>query len=245
MDRIELELYLNNLLETARFKDYCPNGLQVEGRRRVEKLATGVTASLAFLEAALEWGADAVLVHHGYFWRSETPQITGRKYRRLRTLLANDLNLFAYHLPLDSHPQYGNNAQLGAKFEWIGDQRFGDQDLGWMTTLPMPITRVSTLGPSPISVAPLIGAPNLPSSMRYASVHENTNLPDTMSTCPPPNDLAKMPIFTRLSSSAGSSLPPFMKVFVIRGIGACANDSRRPLPVGSTPISRALSRSWI
>ncbi|TAM01099.1 MAG: Nif3-like dinuclear metal center hexameric protein [Paraburkholderia sp.] len=140
MDRIELELYLNNLLEAARFKDYCPNGLQVEGRRRVEKIATGVSASLAFLEAALEWGADAVLVHHGYFWKNDTPQITGRKYRRLRTLLANDLNLFAYHLPLDCHPEFGNNAQLGAKLGWIGEQRFGDQDLGWMATLPMPIT---------------------------------------------------------------------------------------------------------
>lgn len=140
MDRTELELYLNNLLEAARFKDYCPNGLQVEGRRRVEKIATGVTASLAFLEAALEWGADAVLVHHGYFWKNEAPQITGRKYHRLRALLANDLNLFAYHLPLDSHPEFGNNAQLGAKLGWIGEKRFGDQDLGWMTTLPMPIT---------------------------------------------------------------------------------------------------------
>jgi len=115
MDRIELELYLNNLLETSRFKDYCPNGLQVEGRRKIEKIATGVTASLAFLEAALEWGADAVLVHHGYFWRNETPQITGRKYHRLKALLANDLNLFAFHLPLDDHPVYGNNAQLGAR----------------------------------------------------------------------------------------------------------------------------------
>lgn len=157
MDRIELELYLNNLLETARFKDYCPNGLQVEGRRRIAKIATGVTASLAFLEAALEWGADAVLVHHGYFWRNEAPQITGRKHRRLRTLIANDLNLFAYHLPLDSHPLYGNNAQLGAKFDFIGDQRFGDQDLGWMTTLPMPITLAhftaeveQTLGRAPL-----------------------------------------------------------------------------------------------
>lgn len=83
MDRIELELYLNNLLEIGRFKDYCPNGLQVEGTRRVQKIATGVTASLAFLEAALEWGADTVLVHHGYFWRNEAPQITGRKHRRL------------------------------------------------------------------------------------------------------------------------------------------------------------------
>src|SRR5579863_3597023 len=140
MDRIELELYLNNVLETGRFKDYCPNGLQVEGRGRVNKIATGVTASLAFLEAALEWGADAVLVHHGYFWRNEAPQITGRKYKRLKLLLANDLNLFAFHLPLDDHPEYGNNAQLGKRMGWIPDGRFGDQDLGWMTTLPMPIT---------------------------------------------------------------------------------------------------------
>ncbi|MBN3810410.1 Nif3-like dinuclear metal center hexameric protein [Paraburkholderia sp. Ac-20347] len=157
MDRIELELYLNNLLETGRFKDYCPNGLQVEGRRRVQKIATGVTASLAFLEAALEWGADAVLVHHGYFWKNEAPQITGRKYRRLKTLLAHDLNLFAYHLPLDCHPEFGNNAQLGAKLGWIGEQRFGEQDLGWMATLPMPITLAhfaaqveQTLGRTPL-----------------------------------------------------------------------------------------------
>ncbi len=140
MDRTELELYLNGMLEIDRFKDYCPNGLQVEGRRRVDKIATGVTASLAFLEAALEWGADAVLVHHGYFWRNEAPQITGRKYRRLKLLLANNISLFAYHLPLDAHPDYGNNAQLGARMGLIGDVRFGADDLGWMATLPMPIT---------------------------------------------------------------------------------------------------------
>jgi dinuclear metal center YbgI/SA1388 family protein len=157
MDRIELELYLNNLLETARFKDYCPNGLQVEGRRKIGKLATGVTASVAFLEAALDWGADAVLVHHGYFWRNEAPQITGRKYQRLKALLANDLNLFAFHLPLDDHPVYGNNAQLGAKFGLIADGRFGENDIGWMSTLPMPITLAhftaeveQTLGRTPL-----------------------------------------------------------------------------------------------
>lgn len=140
MDRIELELYLNNLLEIGRFKDYCPNGLQVEGSRRVQKIATGVTASLAFLEAAVEWGADAVLVHHGYFWKNEAPQITGRKFRRLRMLIANDLNLFAYHLPLDSHPELGNNAQIGARLGLIADGRFGDQDLGWIAPLPMPLS---------------------------------------------------------------------------------------------------------
>ena len=157
MDRIELELYLNKVLETARFKDYCPNGLQVEGRRRVNKIATGVSASLAFLEAALDWGADAVLVHHGYFWRNEPPQITGRKYGRLKLLLGNDLNLFAYHLPLDDHPEFGNNAQLGAKMGWIGESRFGENDLGWMTTLPMPVTLAhftaeveETLGRTPL-----------------------------------------------------------------------------------------------
>jgi dinuclear metal center YbgI/SA1388 family protein len=158
MDRIELELYLNNVLQTSRFKDYCPNGLQVEGRRRIKKIATGVTASLAFLESALEWGADAVLVHHGYFWRNEPPQITGRKYRRLHTLLANDLNLFAFHLPLDDHPDYGNNAQLGARLGLIADDaRFGEHELGWISTLPMPITLAhftaqveQTLGRTPL-----------------------------------------------------------------------------------------------
>ncbi|MDR5751789.1 MULTISPECIES: Nif3-like dinuclear metal center hexameric protein [unclassified Caballeronia] len=140
MDRIELELYLNNLLEIGRFRDYCPNGLQVEGARRIHKLATGVTASLAFLEAAVEWGADAVLVHHGYFWKNEAPQIAGRKYQRVRTLIANDLSLFAYHLPLDSHPELGNNAQIGARLGLIADGRFGDQDLGWIAPLPMPLS---------------------------------------------------------------------------------------------------------
>ena len=140
MDRIELELYLNNLLEIGRFKDYCPNGLQVEGSGRVGKLATGVTASQAFLDAAIEWGADAVLVHHGYFWKNEAPQVTGRKYRRLKTLLDHDINLFAYHLPLDSHPEFGNNGQLGARLGLIADNRFGDQDLGWIASLPVPLS---------------------------------------------------------------------------------------------------------
>ncbi len=157
MDRIELELYLNGLLDIGRFKDYCPNGLQVEGRRRVDKIATGVTASLAFLEAAHEWGADAVLVHHGYFWRNEAPQITGRRYRRFKLLLGNDINLFAFHLPLDAHPELGNNAQLGSRLGLIGEAHFGADDLGWMATLPMPITLAhfvaqveQTLGRTPL-----------------------------------------------------------------------------------------------
>lgn len=144
MDRIELELYLNDLLQVGKFRDYCPNGLQVEGRPKVERIATGVTASLAFLEAALEWGADAVLVHHGYFWKNESGAITGQKYRRLRTLLNHDLNLFAYHLPLDAHPEFGNNVQLGQRFGWIVDCRVGgsgvDNDLICVATLPLPVS---------------------------------------------------------------------------------------------------------
>jgi len=112
-DLIELSEYLQQCLQPERFEDYCPNGLQVEGRPRVTRLATGVTACQRFLDEAIYWGADAVLVHHGYFWRGEAPQIVGMKRRRLAALLANDVSLFAYHLPLDAHPQLGNNACLG------------------------------------------------------------------------------------------------------------------------------------
>lgn len=142
IDRDELALYLNNKLEVDKFRDYCPNGLQVQGRRKVKKIATGVTASLAFLEAALHWEADAVMVHHGYFWKNEAPQIVGWKYQRLRMLLENDINLFAYHLPLDAHPELGNNAQLGKQFGWTanGHDHCGDQQLGWIATLSAPIS---------------------------------------------------------------------------------------------------------
>ena len=105
--------YLDQCLQPARFTDYCPNGLQVEGRPRISRLATGVTACQALVDAAVEWGADALLVHHGYFWRGEAPQVVGMKRRRLAALLANDISLLAYHLPLDGHPQLGNNARLG------------------------------------------------------------------------------------------------------------------------------------
>lgn len=105
--------YIDDLLEVGRFKDYCPNGLQVNGKRQVNKLVSGVTASQALLDAAVEAGADTVLVHHGYFWKGEEPTITGLKYRRLKTLLENDISLLAYHLPLDAHLTLGNNAELG------------------------------------------------------------------------------------------------------------------------------------
>ncbi len=105
--------WLEEQLQPARFRDYCPNGLQVEGRAEVSRLATGVTASQALLDRAVEWGADAILVHHGYFWRGEAEPVVGMKRRRLATLLANDISLLAYHLPLDAHPTLGNNARLG------------------------------------------------------------------------------------------------------------------------------------
>jgi dinuclear metal center YbgI/SA1388 family protein len=128
--------YLDALLEPARFKDYSPNGLQVEGRAEVRRLVAGVTASQALLDAAVARGADAILVHHGYFWRGEDGRIAGLRKRRLATLLAGDISLFAYHLPLDAHPEFGNNAQLAATCGWHVEGRFGDQDIGCFGRAP-------------------------------------------------------------------------------------------------------------
>jgi dinuclear metal center YbgI/SA1388 family protein len=102
-------------LGAARIADYCPNGLQVEGRAQVRRIVSGVTASQALLDAAVAAEADLVLVHHGYFWKGESPCVTGIKQRRLKTLLSNDISLLAYHLPLDVHPEVGNNVQLAAQ----------------------------------------------------------------------------------------------------------------------------------
>ncbi len=113
VSREQLLATLNELLEPNRFQDYCPNGLQVEGCDVIHRLVTGVTACQALLDAAVAEKADAILVHHGYFWKSEAPSIVGMKGRRIRTLIRADLNLYAYHLPLDSHPELGNNAGLG------------------------------------------------------------------------------------------------------------------------------------
>lgn len=115
ISRSELLEWLDATLMPEKFKDYAPNGLQVEGRAQISRVMTGVTASQALLDAAVEWGADAVLVHHGYFWKGENPCITGMKQRRLKTLLLNDINLLGYHLPLDAHPTLGNNAVLAAR----------------------------------------------------------------------------------------------------------------------------------
>lgn len=131
----KLETVLNHLLEPHAIKDYCPNGLQVEGRERIRRVVTGVTASQALIDAAVALDADAILVHHGYFWSGEPPQITGMKQRRLKTLLTHDINLFAYHLPLDAHSELGNNARLGQELGWQADARFGEQDLGCVASV--------------------------------------------------------------------------------------------------------------
>ncbi|MDR0274215.1 MAG: Nif3-like dinuclear metal center hexameric protein [Burkholderiaceae bacterium] len=117
-------------LQPERFHDYAPNGLQVEGAPRVRKLVSGVTASRALIEAAIAAGADAILVHHGLFWRGQDGAVTGWLKERLRLLLAHDINLLAYHLPLDAHPTLGNNAQLGRVLGLAASRRFGEHELG-------------------------------------------------------------------------------------------------------------------
>jgi len=161
MKRDELVSTLDQLLECSKFRDYCPNGLQVEGREEVRRIVAGVTASQALLDRAVASGADAVLVHHGYFWRGEDARITGVRRRRLATLIGNDLNLMAYHLPMDAHPQLGNNAQLAARMAWQPTGRFGEQELAWLgeddcaetaAGLAARLTRV--LGRAPLLVGP-------------------------------------------------------------------------------------------
>ncbi|MFP3013603.1 MAG: type 2 GTP cyclohydrolase I [Arsenophonus sp. NC-QC1-MAG3] len=113
MRNIELEQLINTHLNVYQYQDYSPNGLQVEGRSEVKKIVTGVTASQALLNEAVKLAADAIIVHHGYFWKNEASVILNMKRKRLKTLLCNDINLYGYHLPLDAHPIIGNNAQLG------------------------------------------------------------------------------------------------------------------------------------
>ncbi len=134
----ELRDYNATLLQTGLFKDYCPNGVQVEGRAKVHRIATGVTASQQVLDESIAWGADAILVHHGYFWRNEDATIVGIKRRRIGQLLCNDVSLLAYHLPLDAHAELGNNAQLGKLLDLKVQGRFGDQNIAWLGELEHP-----------------------------------------------------------------------------------------------------------
>ena len=135
MERSVLDAYLADYLRVQDFRDYCPNGLQVEGRGEVTRIVTGVTASAALLEVAVAEHADALIVHHGYFWRGEDGRITGMRRRRLGLLIENDINLFAYHLPLDVHPEVGNNAMLAQQLGLNVETRFGEQDIAVLGTI--------------------------------------------------------------------------------------------------------------
>ena len=139
MQQSQLTSYLNQLLQVSNFNDYCPNGLQVTGVTEINKIITGVTACQALLDVAVKKQADTILVHHGYFWRGEDPCITNIKRQRIATLLAHNLNLFAYHLPLDAHALYGNNAQLGLRLG-IKVKAIHDNGLFYVGVLPQSLT---------------------------------------------------------------------------------------------------------
>jgi dinuclear metal center YbgI/SA1388 family protein len=155
----------NTLLQPERFRDYGPNGLQVEGRADIHILVSGVTASLALIERAIELKADAVLVHHGLFWRGQDGTVTGWMRQRLARLLAHDINLMAYHLPLDAHATLGNNAQLGLQLGLTADGAFGEQSLGLIGGGDAPLADVQALaqrveqalGRTPVVVDPRAG----------------------------------------------------------------------------------------
>lgn len=161
MTAAELASYCDTLLGIARFSDYCPNGLQVEGERPVRRLITGVTACQRLIDAAVEAQADAILVHHGFFWKGEAPSLTGVKGRRIRRLLQADVSLLAYHLPLDAHPELGNNGRLAGVLGLENARASGgDDDLLWSGELQAPIPGANfarrvehSLGRAPLHVA--------------------------------------------------------------------------------------------
>ncbi len=159
----QLESRLNELLRPERFSDYCPNGLQVEGSHSVNKIVSGVTACQALIDAAIEQDADMLLVHHGYFWRGEDQALTGMKRRRVQSLLNHQINLFAYHLPLDVHPEFGNNVQLARlleiEVEGVLDER-SSNPLVFHGRLKRPMSHAefcahlaANLGRNPVAVA--------------------------------------------------------------------------------------------
>jgi dinuclear metal center YbgI/SA1388 family protein len=129
VNRNELSQFLADQLQIAKINDYCPNGLQVEGIAQIKVIVSGVTASLALIEAAIDLKADALLVHHGYFWRGESPCLVGQKYQRIKKLMDANMNLYAFHLPLDVHPEWGNNVQLAKQLGLVVEGTFAEQGL--------------------------------------------------------------------------------------------------------------------
>jgi len=128
---VAIESYLNDFLQISHFKDYCPNGLQVQGKKNIKTIVTGVTASLELIEEAIKVKADAILVHHGWFWKNDDPRIVGQLHKRLTLLMQHELNLFAYHLPLDQHPKVGNNVQLAKVLGFHIEGQSKENDLVW------------------------------------------------------------------------------------------------------------------
>lgn len=121
--------FCDEYLKVDEFNDYCPNGLQVEAGPEAEHIVCGVTASQALIDATVEQGADTLIVHHGYFWKGESQPITGYKGRRIASLIRNNINLLAFHLPLDAHLEVGNNVQLARVLGWQVEDNFGEQGL--------------------------------------------------------------------------------------------------------------------
>lgn len=147
MNKIELEKKLTELFRPNIFRDYAPNGLQVEGREEISKIVTGVTASMALIEAAIDQHADAIIVHHGYFWKGESPELVGMKYRRISALIKNDINLFGYHLPMDAHLDVGNNANLARalglmQFSALESEKTLEESIGLVGCLEAPVSAV-------------------------------------------------------------------------------------------------------
>lgn len=137
-----LVTHTNQLLKISKFKDYCPNGLQVEGNAQVSKIVAGVTASEAMIHAAIERGADVLLVHHGYFWRGEDQAVVGMKKTRIKLLLEHGLSLLAYHLPLDAHPELGNNVRLAEVLGFQVEADLNREGIGLVGRLAEPVSAV-------------------------------------------------------------------------------------------------------
>lgn len=151
---------LNTLLTPENYRDYAPNGLQVEGRGEVTRVVTGVTACFELIRRAAELKADLLLVHHGWFWKHEDPRITGLKGRRIRELIAADINLAGYHLPLDDHPELGNNALLGRALDFTETGRFGEMDLGRLgSTAPVTVHELTLKITKVLKRPPLVVGP--------------------------------------------------------------------------------------
>lgn len=158
VERSTLISYLSELLQINLFDDYAPNGLQIEGKREIKKIVTGVTASQALIEAAIAEQADALLVHHGYFWKGEDVRIIGMKKSRVQALLKHDINLLAYHLPLDAHAEFGNNVQLGQVLGLPITGFAGKNNLIAYSKLPAPVAvqEISSLLQQKLQRAPLV-----------------------------------------------------------------------------------------